>query len=379
MNSPATTTIHRGAVGEAGSLYTRLLATDPQGPNAGAMLLTWELRLHVADDGGPSFPIWRSLDGGHSWEHLSDVADALGRGNRYQPMMIELTEDLAHLRRGDLLLAGNSIPTDGSSTTLALYSSRDGGASWAYESTIDQGGPAIYSPRSDATTTAVWEPDLHVLDGVLHCYLADERDKAAGMLQTITRRSSSDLRTWSEKDLVCGIGDRKHRPGMFVGTGAMPDGLHRAVIEIVGPPEVPVHLLTSTDGVDWGDPAEIGLPLVATDGTAVSGTPTIAWRRVDGDPENSENSENVEMIVTGRHSLRDGVAGNRALRSRDLGATWTSFELPTPAVRSLVGDGSGYSQSVRWNAAGQLVHATTVASPTGGHDVVVTVAESVPS
>ncbi|WP_159619035.1 hypothetical protein [Ruania rhizosphaerae] len=361
----ATTTIHRGTVGEMGSLYTRLLVTDPDGPNAGALFLTWELRLGVADDGGPSFPIWRSLDGGHSWEHLTDVADALGQGNRYQPMMIELAEDLAHLHRGDLLLAGNSIPADGSSTTLALYSSSDGGASWAYESTIDWGGPAIYSPRSDADTTSVWEPDLQVVDGALHCYLADERDKSAGMLQTIARRSSTDLRAWSEKDLICGIADRHHRPGMFVGTGQMPDGVHRAVIEVVGPPEVPIHLLTSDDGIDWGDPSAIGLALVATDGTSISGTPNLAWREVGGE---------VEMIATGRHSLRDGVAGNRALRSLDLGRTWTSFELPTPAERSLTGDGSGYSQSVRWNAEGDLVHATTVRSPSGSHDVVVTVA-----
>ncbi|UFU06659.1 sialidase family protein [Ruania halotolerans] len=362
-----TTTVHRGAVGEMGSLYTRLLVTDADGPNAGAILLTWELRLGVADDGGPSFPIWRSLDGGHSWATLSEVPDLrYGYGNRYQPMLYELPADIAHLRRGDLLLAGNAIPADGSSTHLVLYSSSDGGRTWAYESTVDSGGPAIYSPRSDAATTAVWEPDLHLIEGVLHCFFADEREKDRGMLQVIARRSSTDLRTWSEKDLISGVGDRFHRPGMFVGTGEMPDGVHRAVIEVVGPAEVPVHLLTSRDGTDWGDPAAVGLPLRAEDGVAISGTPTIAWReRADGA---------VEMIATGRHSLRDGVAGNRALRSLDLGATWTSFELPTPAERLLTGDGSGYSQSVRWNADGDLVHATTVRSATGSHDVVVSVA-----
>ncbi|SEE80269.1 sialidase family protein [Ruania alba] len=362
----ATTTVHRGAVGEMGSLYTRLLVTDPDGPNAGAIFLTWELRLGVADDGGPSFPIWRSLDGGHTWEHLADVPDVqYGFGHRYQPMLYEVPESVGHLHRGGLLLAGNAIPADGSSTNLVLYSSTDSGATWQYESTIDSGGPAIYSPRSDADTTAVWEPDLHVIGGELHCFFADEREKERGMLQVIARRSSTDLRTWSEKDLVSGVGDRFHRPGMFVGTGQMPDGVHRAVIEVVGPPEVPIHLLTSSDGLDWGDPAAIGLPLVATDGTSISGTPNLAWREVGGQ---------VELIATGRHSLRDGVAGNRALHSLDLGATWTSFELPTPAERSLTGDGSGYSQSVRWNADGDLVHATTVRSATGSHDVVVTVA-----
>lgn len=37
------------------------------------------------------------------------------------------------------------------------------------------------------------------------------------------------------------------------------------------------------------------------------------------------------------------------------------------------GDASGYSQAVRWNAAGELVQATTVRNAAGSHDVVVAV------
>jgi hypothetical protein len=78
------------------------------------------------------------------------------------------------------------------------------------------------------------------------------------------------------------------------------------------------------------------------------------------------------IIATGRHSLRDGVEGNRALVSTDLGVTWDSFELPTPAQRRVQGDGSGYSQSVRWVDDNTLVQATTLRNGTGSHDVVVT-------
>ncbi|GAA4966987.1 sialidase family protein [Kineococcus glutinatus] len=362
-----TTVVHRGSVGEAGSMYTRLTACDPAGRNAGALLLTWELRLGVTDPGGPVFPVLRSLDGGRTWHEHARVTDPLGRGNRYQPVIYELPADLAHLRAGDLLLAGNSIPADGSSTTLVLHSSRDGGATWELEGVVDEGGPAVYDPSRTSTTTAVWEPDLLLVDGVLHVCYADERRKAQGMLQTISRRSTRDLRTWGDVETVVGVPNRWTRPGMFVATGPLPDGTYRAVVEVVGPHEVPIHLRTSADGVDWGDPAQLGPQLVGRDGVSLSGTPNIAWC--------PDGRGGTTLLATGRHSWLDGREGNHALVSDDGGATWRSVKLPVPAVRHVHGDSTGYSQSVRWNAAGELVQATTVRGATGSSDVVVAVVE----
>jgi hypothetical protein len=335
------------------------------------LLLTWERRLGVADLGGPTFPILCSTDAGRTWAEIASVPDAAhGVGNRYQPMLVELPVAFAHLERGDLLLAGNAIPADGSFTSLVLYSSRDGGVSWQLESVIDTGGPAVYDPTSDSGTTAIWEPDLRLVGGELHCYFADERRKGDGMLQTIVRRRTPDLGSWSEPELICGIGNRYQRPGMFVGTGPLPapggGTRHLAVVEIVGPRDVPIHLLESADGVDWGDPADLGRLLVGRDGVSLSGTPNLAWH---------DGRSGPVVIATGRHSLRDGVEGNRGLVSVDLGVTWDSFELPTPARRRIVGDGSGYSQSVRWVDDGTLVQATTLRNGTGSHDVVVTRAQ----
>jgi hypothetical protein len=368
LRAEPTVVVHQGVVGEGPALYTRLLVGDPAGRNAGRLFLTWERRLSVADPGGPTFPILCSTDAGRTWAEIASVADAAhGVGNRYQPMLFELPVAVAHLERGDLLLAGNAIPADGSFTCLVLYSSRDSGVSWNLESVIDTGGPAIYDSNSDADTTAIWEPDLRVVDGELHCYFADERRKGDGMLQTIVRRRTQDLRTWSEPELICGIPNRYQRPGMFVGTGPLPapggGTRHLAVVEIVGPRDVPVHLLASADGVNWGDPADLGRLLVARDGVSLSGTPNLAW--YDG-------RSGPVIIATGRHSLRDGQEGNRALVSTDLGVTWDSFELPTAAIRRIHGDGSGYSQSVRWVDDSTLVQATTLRNGSGSHDVVVT-------
>jgi hypothetical protein len=272
-------TILHGGVGENGPLYTRLLATNPRGPNAGALLLTAEVYRDL-EDGRPAFPIYRSLDGGRSWACIAQLRDdQLQHGHRHQPVIYELSEPFAGLRAGALLLAGNAIPRDMSSTQLVLYSSEDGGWSWTYRSSIDAGGPAIYDPSPQSTTTAVWEPELLLLDGRLVCFFADEREKHAGMLQAISMRFSTDLTTWTERVVVKGVADRQTRPGMFVSTGRMPDGWYRAVVEVVGPPEVPIHWLTSPDGLDWGAADDLGQRLTSAAGCPSSVHPTCTGAR----------------------------------------------------------------------------------------------------
>lgn len=363
--SVTTTVVHAGSVGEAGAMYSRLLATDPAGPHGGALLLTCELRLGITDPAGPVFPVWRSDDGGRTWREHARVADHLGRGNRYQPVVYELPGDVAHLHRGDLLLAGNAIPADGSTTTITLYSSTDGGASWTFESVVDSGGPALYDGSRTSTTTSIWEPELLLVDGVLAVYFADEREKHRDMLQVISRRTSTDLRTWTAVETVVGLSERYRRPGMFVATGPLPDGSYRAVVELVGPHEVPIHWRASHDGVDWGDPADVGRLLVSREGVVLSGTPNVAWT--------TDGAGGATIVATARHSWLDGREANHALVSDDLGASWSALRLPVEAVRHVHGDSSGYSQAVRWNAAGELVQATTVRNAAGSHDVVVAV------
>ncbi|NLP83219.1 hypothetical protein HF576_05120 [Microbacterium sp. CFH 90308] len=362
----AFTVVLHGGPGETGPLYTRLLATDPVGPHGGALLLTAEVYRDVGD-AGPVFPIYRSADG-RQWELVAEVADtAYGVGNRYQPVLYELPAPFAGLPAGTILLAGSSIPSDMSSTTLVVYSSGDGGRSWEYRSTVDSGGPAEYDPSPSATTTAVWEPCLELIGDHLVCFYADERRKSDGMLQVIVHRTTNDLVSWSEPHLDFGVADRFTRPGMFVTTGLMPDGMHRGVLEIVGPREVPIRMVGSTDGLDWGAPDDIGELLVASDGTMLSGTPNIHWRK--------EPSGTVTVLATGRHSLdADGRETNRALVNLSGGSgTWHSFELPVAAERRLDADSSGYSQSLLWNAAGELVQATTVRNDFDSHDIVVAV------
>jgi hypothetical protein len=368
MTVSSSTTILAGEPGENGPLYTRVIATNPGGINAGALLMTAEVYRDL-DDGMPAFPIYRSADGGESWELATQLRDErLLLGHRHQPVIYELPASFAGLPAGALLLAGSAIPRDMSTTSLVLYSSVDTGSTWAFHSIIDRGGPAVYDPTAESTTTAVWEPDLMLIGNRLACYYADERYKAEGMLQTIVRRWTTDLNTWTDRELIKGVPDASTRPGMWVSTGEMPDGRYRAVMEVVGPKEIPDYWLTSEDGVDWGDPADLGERLISDDGISIVGTPNVHWK--------SDAAGSAIVIATGRLGIdRAGEPHNVALINRNGGiGPWQTIPLPTPAERQMEDDSSGYSQSLTWNASGQLVQATTVRNEFGSNDIVVTVA-----
>lgn len=117
------------------------------------LLATWE--NYSPEPPAVYFPIFRSADHGLTWEHVSNVTDqAAGLGLRYQPFLYELPADFAGYAAGTVLLAGNSIPTDLSSTQIDLYASTDAGYTWEFLSHIAAGGEA----EPDNGLTPVWEP-----------------------------------------------------------------------------------------------------------------------------------------------------------------------------------------------------------------------------
>lgn len=131
-----------------------LYARTVQLPN-GDLLATWE--NYSPEPPIVYFPIYRSTDLGKSWSKFSTVQDtANGVGLRYQPFLYYLDEKVGSFGPGTLLLAGNSIPTDLSSTQIDLYASHDSGKTWKFVSHIASGGEAI----PDNGLTPVWEPFL---------------------------------------------------------------------------------------------------------------------------------------------------------------------------------------------------------------------------
>lgn len=131
-----------------------LYARNEQLPN-GDLLATWE--NYSPEPPLVYFPIYRSKDHGKTWREISEVHDtANGLGLRYQPFLYHLPERIGSFRAGTLLLAGNSIPTNLSSTHIDLYASHDDGVSWEFLSHIAAGGEAV----PDNGLTPVWEPFL---------------------------------------------------------------------------------------------------------------------------------------------------------------------------------------------------------------------------
>jgi hypothetical protein len=123
-------------------------------PN-GDLLATWE--NYSPEPPLVYFPIYRSKDHGKTWKEISKVQDtANGYGLRYQPFLYYLPERVGSFKKGTLLLAGSSIPTDLSSTNIDLYASSDDGVTWKFVSHIAAGGEA--EPTNGLTP--VWEPFL---------------------------------------------------------------------------------------------------------------------------------------------------------------------------------------------------------------------------
>lgn len=109
------------------TLYARTLLLNQNCETDNVLLATWE-NYGPNNDTNPYFPIYQSLDGGHSWSERSRVHDQVnGWGLRYQPFLYELAEPIGNFSAGDILLAGNSIPDDLSETQIDIYVSRDKG------------------------------------------------------------------------------------------------------------------------------------------------------------------------------------------------------------------------------------------------------------
>lgn len=154
----------------------------------GSVIATWE--NCSPEPPNVYFPIYHSTDDGYTWAHLSNATDTQnGWGLRYQSSLYAFPAAIGGYAAGDILLAGNSIPSDLSRTQLELYGSKIGGKSWAFISHIALGGVA--DPTNGQTP--VWEPFLLLLNGQLICYYSDQRDSAHG--QKIVHQTTSDLKT----------------------------------------------------------------------------------------------------------------------------------------------------------------------------------------
>lgn len=316
-----------------GAMYPRVIQIKHHEGSKGHLLATFEHYMNRE----PSFPIYRSTDNGVTWNLLSEVEDTQNKwGMKYQPHLFELPQQVGEFPAGTIFCSGNSIPKDMSATELLVYVSRDGGKSWEYLSSIIKGGRAIYPNKGE---TPVWEPFLGLdKSGRLVAYYSDERYEDKKLDQILSHKVSEDGgKTWGKEVFDVAVADGKTRPGMAV-VALLPNGKYMMVFEIVGIKGVPIHYKLSDDGINWGDPADLGKRIMDKEGHFLRSTPYVIWTPAGG--------ENGTILVSGM-GLDEEVKGNGYMINKNLGeGEWTHLEAP---ITYKTGEGNppgGYSQTM---------------------------------
>lgn len=218
-------------------------------------------------------PIYKSADGGYSWKLFSKIEDTSnGYGMRYQPTLYELDKKCGDLDVGTLLFAGNSIPKDMSSTEIVFYISRDHGKTWEFRSSVAKGGAPI--EQNFDKLGPIWEPHIFINSkNEIAVMFSDERlHGEKDYNQVLVMVTSSDAgKTWSKEKLVVALKDKKMRPGMPIVCKTKKG--YFLCYEIVGSPCNDIYFKTSSDGIDFGDPAKKGTRAETEDGYYLGSMP----------------------------------------------------------------------------------------------------------
>lgn len=273
-----------------GATYSRIICLKNNGSSNGTLLCTYDQLKNVEvimNDGSAAskqvYPIYKSSDGGDSWQLIANVYDKeYGLLRTSQPCLYELPQQVGNMPAGTILLAGNIFDDDPyTQSRIVLYKSTDGGYTWTFLSEVDNGGPCIYDPSTTSTTTTVWEPFLGLSkNGDLVCYYSDERQKENGILQAVSFKTSSDGVNWSSLSNVAAIDNTSDRPGMITVT-ALPNGKYMATYEMVNRPSISnnnavVYCKFSDDGVTW-DAGSLGTRVALADGRGIGSSPYVRW------------------------------------------------------------------------------------------------------
>ncbi|KAJ3533500.1 hypothetical protein NM208_g7956 [Fusarium decemcellulare] len=248
------------------TLYARTLQLKD-----GSHLLTWE--NYGPEPPLQSFPILKSEDGGASWSNFSKVEDQInGWGNRFQPHLYRLENDLGEYVAGTIILGGMSVQPDLKEAWLDVYTSSDEGETWTLASQV------VYAPGPETTKNgdkAVWEPFFLEYQGKLVCFYSTQKDDKHG--QKLAHVTTTDLKKWSDEvnDVADPIYER--RPGMTTVAHIKSTGKYIMTYEICGVPEggCPSYFKVADSPLEF-DTVQ-GHKIIADTGENPGSAPYIIW------------------------------------------------------------------------------------------------------
>ncbi len=175
--------------------------------------------------GGPTtLPVYRSVDGGASWSQISTISSHTSGWSLEAPTLFEVPRTVTGLAQGDILAAGTAWSIgDYTAQKIEVFKSTNGGTSWTY--------------LSDCTSTSglpntwghgIWEPVFLLADnGTLACFISDERPAGSPTNNQVIGHytSTNGGASWSSTLVqdVAFPSDNLARPGMQT-FARLPDG-----------------------------------------------------------------------------------------------------------------------------------------------------------
>lgn len=308
-----------GSWAEKNCFYERVVEL-----NNGELLATWMREFPLLTDwGGMKSPVfYKSTDQGKTWNCCSELIpekDGISGDKLGMPGMFVLPQDMGQCPAGTILYATSDWNAD-NAYTIHIWRSTDQGKTWQMHSEL--------APRGNRST---WEPEFAVTeDGRLICFYSDERQ--SGYDQCIAYELSNDGGiTWDgytivageyEEGWIAGVSEGNWRPGM-PRVLRLKDGSYIMVYENIHTSENGIITVRhSRDGIDWGSPLEMGIPV--TDGVHTAfQCPTIAL--ID------DGTANGRLFLRG---MNDNCSASQCFTSTDNGYTWSLIDAPLTAVRN---------------------------------------------
>ncbi|MBE6608476.1 MAG: exo-alpha-sialidase [Ruminococcaceae bacterium] len=287
--------------------YGRIVELMHNGENNGLLFATSQWS-------GRCFPVYKSADGGKTWELISTAEEQLDenlKGN-WQPHIYELPCRVGEMPVGTLLLSGCSHNEENDVSKMCIWRSYDLGKTWEEYSVVDVGG----NPKNGG----VWEPFLICdEDGSLVCFYSDEMEVTDVHGQRLVLRVSSDGENWGEEKYCAMPEERALRPGM-VSVAKMGNYGYLIVYEMIGQKRGPVYYKISKSLTEWEDAVSLGTRLTTEDGDFTGCTPYCEWTPLGG--------KYGTVIAAGRFGSEDIGKSSDLFLSFDLGKTWSTIKSP---------------------------------------------------